>query len=185
MTRLQLVPLLICLVPGAGSASAQDKGRVGVAASVPGYSIAAIWHVTEAIAIRPEVGLSRSYQEYPYHTTLDSPPITATTTSLTTSVGVSGILFVATHESLRTYVSPQVAYTRSSRTQAGSPLPDTTSSGYSAGGAVGAQYAIGHRFAAYGELGIEYEHTPNSGGIPNHNENSISTRSAVGVIMYF
>ena len=179
MKRHQIVLLLMCTVLGAASASAQERGRVGMAMGFPA-SIAAIWHVTEAIAIRPEVDLLRASREYSYQTT------TRTATELTTNLGVSGILFFASQDNLRTYVSPQLAYTRTSATvhsADSSPDIEPTSSGYSAGGSVGAQYAIGRRFSAYGELGVVYRHT--KGPASNTDINWISTRSAVGVIVYF
>ena len=111
---------------------------------------------------------------------------TGVRTSRITTVGVSGILFVATHDSLRTYVSPQVAYTPVSSTlhSGGPSIPDLeiTSSGYSAGGLVGALYAIGRRFSAYGELGIAYRHS--EGGISRFETSSTSTRLAIGVVLY-
>lgn len=179
---------LMCVVLGATSASAQDKGRFGMAMGVPG-SIAAIWHLSEVIAIRPEVNLARSSEEYASHVTTGSTttPTTNRSTSFTTSVGVSGIFFVATKDNLRTYVSPQIGYTRVSITQnVGGPSSadvKTTGTGYSAGGSVGAQYAIGSRFGAYGELGAVYRHA--EGGVSNSDTDSVSTRSAVGVIVYF
>jgi hypothetical protein len=182
--------LLMCMVLGAISASAQDKGRVGVAMGFPS-SIAAIWHVTEAIAIRPEIGLSRSSEEYPSTITTASTrsSTTNTTTILTTTVGVSGVFFVASHDSLRAYLSPRAAYIRRSSTYrtASSSLPEieNTSSGYSAGGSVGAQYAIGRRFSAYGELGVAYEHHLYREHISDDVRHAIATRSAVGVIVYF
>jgi hypothetical protein len=171
--------LLAGMVLGATSASAQDKGRIGMAMGYPG-SIAAIWHLTEAIAIRPEVDLWSESREYPYQTT------TRTTNALEATVGVSGMFFFATHDDLRTYVSPRVGYTRTTSTirssDASVPDVDLTGSEYSAGVSVGAQYAIGRRFSAYGELGFVYEHYRVEGG--GSTGYFISTRPSVGVIVY-
>ena len=64
---------------------------------------------------------------------------------------------------------------------------------YSFAGMFGAQYSLGRRFAAFGEVGLSYARQnglatttvgPLTSTITNHG-NAIGTRTGVGVILYF
>ena len=52
--RIVWTSALILLVCGMGSANAQDNPRVGLTMGYP-TSIGVLWHVTDRIAIRPEI----------------------------------------------------------------------------------------------------------------------------------
>jgi hypothetical protein len=169
----------------ATAATAQDKGRVGLVMGYPG-SIAFLWHATEAIGIRPELAIVRSSNDVT-STSLAGTPTTTTSTGLGTTVGVSLVCYGATHDNLRIYFSPRAVYVRSTiKTQSGGVVPSSqaTSSGYAASGSVGGQYALGHRFSAYAEVGYGFSHS-SQGGVASGKGNSISPRTAVGGVLYF
>jgi hypothetical protein len=185
--------MVVTLALLATAASAQDDPRIGVAMGYPA-SIGIVWHVTDGIALRPELSATSS-----------SSDLTATTTSSSTVnandnwqvlFGVSALFYLSKHEGLRTYVSPRWAYTRvESTSTSGSPSFTTGSTGnvQFVSGSFGAQYTLGRRFAVFGELGLGYTHTTNS---PNSSSpavtlftesagHTIGTRSGAGVILYF
>jgi hypothetical protein len=108
--------------------------------------------------------------------------------ALGTTVGVSLLCYGATHDNLRVYFSPRVIYVRSTiNTQPGGVVPagQATTSGYAATGSVGAQYALGHRFSAYAEVGYGFSHSSLGGTASGSKGTSISPRTAVGGILYF
>jgi hypothetical protein len=184
---LMLMLLFVCGVLTATVASAQDKGRAGLAMGFPG-SVAIVWHPTEAIGIRPEISISRSSTEFT--STIGTITTTTRTTAVTLSTGVSAMFYSAAKDNLRVYFSPRAIYTRLNNTIPAigtSPATTTTLSGYAAGGSVGAQYALGHRFSAYGEVGFSYAHQSQNSTLSGSTSkaNSVSTRSAAGVILYF
>lgn len=185
MKSLKVTFLLVGSLAIATVASAQDKGRAGLVMGYPA-SIAFLWHATEAIGIRPEIAIARSSTNI----TISSGGTLTTTTStnLGTTVGVSLLCYGATHDNLRVYFSPRAVYVRStSNTQPGGVVPasQVTTSGYAVTGSVGAQYALGHRFSAYAEVGYGFSHSSPGGVASGSTGNSIAPRTAVGGILYF
>jgi hypothetical protein len=182
------------------TAYAQETGRVGITMGYPA-SIGIIWHVSDRVAVRPELSWSETSSESTSSLTFSSQGTTTVTTTRTSSdgytvgVGASGLLYVRKSEGLSMYVSPRVAYTRTSNTTTpGSPLAASssakfTTSGYLASGSFGAQYALGRRFGVFGEVGLAYSHSTNSNSLSivggNNTAGSISTRSGAGVVLYF
>ena len=66
----------------------------------------------------------------------------------------------------------------------------STGNGQFVSGSFGAQYALGRRFSVFGEIGAGYTHvvtSPTIGGIlvTSSVNNTFSTRSGAGVILYF
>jgi hypothetical protein len=181
-------------------ARGQERGQVGVTMAYP-TTIGVIWHISDAIAVRPEFGFAWT-----------SNDASATTSSSTTfSVGASGIFYVKKWESLRAYVSPRYAYQHGSNSanfDLASVLPPSiilppsltlpslqttvTNTAHSASGAFGAQYTLHQHFGIFGEIGAAYAHTTSS--VPGFvtsliststTGNAVAVRSSVGAIFYF
>jgi hypothetical protein len=208
----RIIGLLVAITIGllASSASAQDDPRVGITMGFPA-SIGVIWHVSERIALRPEITATRASGE---STTTSSISViglggvvpTTTTTTVTTieswqvSTGLSALFYVSKHDALRTYVSPRWAYSRTS-SSSNSGIADlgsfgSTGSSHTVTGSFGAQYALGRRFNVFGEVGLSFSRstttprdlttglgfvTTTSGAVSRN----FGTRSGVGVILYF
>ena len=185
----------------ASDAAAQDQPSVGVTMGYPA-SIGVVWHVSDRIAIRPEVSLQQiSTTSTSVITTVvgivGGNVTTTTTTTQTTSdqwntaVGASGLFYLERWEALRTYVSPRFLYSRSTSSSASSNSVSNnefTSNSYFFSGSVGADYTLSRRFGVYGELGFgySYQSTTNSFAPAGSNTgHTISTRSGVGAILYF
>ena len=184
--------VIITLAVVANTASAQDEPRIGITMGYPA-SVGVVWHVTDRVALRPELTATSSNN--------DVTATTSTGSTLNTNdnwqvlFGVSAMLYLSKHEGLRTYISPRWAYTRVGSTSvSGSPTSTSSSVGQTqfVSGSLGAEYSLGRRFAVFGELGVGYNHTTNSptGSSPvplftTSTSNTVGTRSGAGVILYF
>jgi hypothetical protein len=178
----------------AAPAAAQDAGSVGLTMGYPA-AVGVVWHVSERIALRPDVTLSTSTTEST--STIDSifvPQVSTTTsTSWSTAVGLSALLYLNSTDQLRFYVAPRAAYLRTSiDIDDDQPLAsafDNTSTGFVAAGAFGVQYNAHERFAIFGELGAQYtSQSSTSEFLTSRTRGEVRTaglRSAVGVTLYF
>jgi hypothetical protein len=178
----------------AAPAAAQDAGSVGLTMGYPA-AVGVVWHVSERIALRPDVTLSTSTTEST--STTDSifvPQVSTTTsTSWSTAVGLSALLYLNSTDQLRFYVAPRAAYLRTSiDIDDDQPLAsafDNTSTGFVAAGAFGVQYNAHERFAIFGELGAQYtSQSSTSEFLTSRTRGEVRTaglRSAVGVTLYF
>ena len=183
--------------------AAEEPPRVGLSMGYPA-SVGVVWHVTDAVALRPELSFSHGATE----ATSDLSPFTLTsnTDSTVVGVGVSGLLYTAKWEALRSYVSPRFAYTRSSGSTTSTeavpvipgipgtpalppnPVLSTTISSYVISGSFGAEYSLARRFALFGEVGYGYTRTSSSSSNSaslKETANATGTRTGVGVIFYF
>jgi hypothetical protein len=186
----------LLLVSASGAAAAQDSPAVGATMGYPA-SIGVLWHITERVAIRPEVSLSQLSNTATATVTVIGPGgvvISSTTTTSTNDqwnvgVGASGLFYVAQWDALRTYVSPRFQYTRGSVTGMSGPTQtDFQSNQYLVSGSFGAQYALSRRFAVFGELGLGFSKsstTSTQPGSGTSDTNAWSTRSGVGIVVYF
>jgi hypothetical protein len=178
--RLGLAALILLLVPV--SALAQDAGKVGVTMGYP-PAVGIIWQVTDRFALRPDFGITRSWSG-------SSVDQDAENTSLGLTIGISALFYVTKADNLRTYFSPRYAYLRTSSSSTADFLPFDTSfktTGSNLSGSFGAEYALGSRFSAFGEVGVAYSHQSLRSGFVGErpSSNSISLRSGAGVILYF
>jgi opacity protein-like surface antigen len=105
---------------------------------------------------------------------------------------VSGLFYVSRNDNLRTYVSPRYTYSRGSSTSTTSGIfgeleNELESSIHSITGSFGAQYALGSRFSAFGEVGLGYVRSTLSGSFSGVRSKSHgwSTRTGAGFILYF
>jgi hypothetical protein len=200
---VRTIATMIMMLVLAHTASAQETPRVGISMGYPA-GIGIIWHITDGVALRPEISVQKQSGQ---STTMRASVIiglpsdgTTITTSESTmdfwqaSVGVSALFYLSKHDALRTYVSPRWAYTRDS-SNLPSSLSDsinfgTSGSGNLVAGSFGAQYALGRKFSAFGEVGVEFSRTvstPNDRQFGSSRDvfQTFGTRSAAGVILYF
>jgi hypothetical protein len=177
-----------CLAAPA-AAIAQEKGDAGITMGYPA-SIGFVYHVTDRFAIRPEIALAIASNE--------SASEVSTTEGDTYSlgVGVSGIFYLRQSDKLRTYISPRYTYTRGESTTSSTfslPFPDDptestlTSNAHSFVGTFGAQLAVHDRFSVFGEVGAGFARQRSRSELTQlrSSSNQFSTRTAVGVILYF
>ena len=198
-----LATAVVMVLSVAGSARAQEPGQFGVVMAYPA-SLGVIWHVSDRIAIRPEISLTQTSNQSTSVVTIVAPNGAVLSTSTTQSssdqwqvgFGASGLLYVNRWDALRTYISPRFQYSRgainSTTTSPFSAAADTTtnfiSNQYLVSGSYGAQYALGSRFAVFGELGFLWSHMSTDSTQPGNASTSGHTaglRSGVGVILYF
>lgn len=197
MQLRHLVSALGLMVVTAGPAAAQDAGSLGATMGYPG-AVGVIWHVTDRIALRPDVTLTRSSSE----STTTGPgffpgtELSSTTTSegWGTTVGLSALVTVRTIERLRIYLTPRLAWSHSSSdNQAGvsgnRSSYDVATRGLVTSASVGTQYGLHDHFAIFGEVGLQYSDLETNSDYPGSRNRTDSTsfglRSAVGVTVYF
>jgi hypothetical protein len=207
MTLRRIGLLVITMAFLARTVSAQDDPRVGITMGYPA-SFGVIWHVTNRIALRPEITASRASGESTSTSSIVAfgvsvvPQTTITTVSANdswlVSTGLSALLYLSKHDALRTYVSPRWAYSRvSSNTTSGIAefgSFSSTGSSHTVAGSFGAQYALGRRFNVFGEVGLSFSRSTtsprdlagqslvtSSGAVSR----TFGARSGVGVVLYF
>jgi hypothetical protein len=180
------VLLLVAMAAGT-VASAQEKGNIGVNLGYP--SVGVTWHVTETVAVRPELTFSIGSSS----TTAGSGVDGSESDAWAIGFGVSGLFYVAEWDSVKGYVVPRFAMTRSSAdglsTIEGSKI-ETTSRSYDLSLSAGAQYALSARISVFGELGLNYtKRHSESDGVASFLLDSDSwafgPRTAIGLIVYF
>jgi opacity protein-like surface antigen len=169
--------LLVALLLVPSVAAAQERGDVGVFMGYP--SLGLVWHVSERVAIRPEISFSSTSTE------VDSSGGTGTSHNWNVKVGVSALLYLDDADRLRTYVAPQVTYTRTNG-ETSSVLSSIVGNSYGLAGLFGAQYSLNDRFSMFGEVGLGYTHVSTSDLIGTASKaDNWGTRTGVGVILYF
>jgi len=164
------------------AARAQERGDAGITMGYPA-SVGFVYHVSNRVAVRPELSLSFSSGSSESIGTL------LTTESSSIGVGASGIIYLAGVDKLRTYVSPRYTYARAKATSE-SPFSGpnrTTISSHTIAGSFGAQYALHDRFSVFGEVGLALTSQANTSQIVDVRveNDTVSTRTGVGVIFYF
>lgn len=193
---------------GAASAAAQDAGKVGITMGYPA-SIGVIWHISDRIALRPEISLQQISNTITSTITVTtgitqsggvittSTTTTATSDQWTAGYGVSALFYVRQWDALRAYVTPRFQYTHGSSSSTSnvssvSSIPGSATefsqNAYTVTGSFGAQYGLGSRFGLYGEVGFGYTHqtSENSFAVAgNSTGHTVATRSGAGVIFYF
>jgi len=166
------------------TSSAQDAGKVGVTMGYPA-SIGILWHVSDKVAIRPELSIAGSTSEG------SGGSFSAESDNFNFGTGVSVNFYLHTYDKLKTYFSPRFTYSRSTTDTSSSGVTtsssETTSTTTGGSGSFGAQYELSDKFSLYGELGFVFSHTTvtNSNGPNKTTGNTWSTRSGAGVVFYF
>jgi hypothetical protein len=187
------------------NALAQEAGQIGVTLGYP-TAVGIIWHVTDNVAVRPEISFSTATTGSPaFSFTL--PNVTADigeTSSTTVIAGVSGLFYFGEWDKLRAYLSPRYTYSRLTSSLNSTFGTETRNSAYTVTGSFGAHYQLHRRFAVFGETGFGYTHTRSSftsvflqpvipvginvspvAQFEETNSHSWSTRTGAGVIFYF
>jgi hypothetical protein len=172
-------------------------------------AVGIIWHVTDHVAVRPEISFSTGSTESPAISSGVSLPGVSDdqgkTSSTTVTAGVSGLFYFGEWDKLRAYVSPRYTYTRLMSDAGSTFSTDARNSAYTVTGSFGAQYQFHRRFAVFGETGFGYAHTrttltssillsiipvgpnvpaPVTRSVETHSR-SWSTRTGAGVVFYF
>ena len=93
---------LATLLTAASIASAQDK-KVGLTMGYPS-SFGAVWHVSEKVALRPELSLAGGSAE------TTAAGFSSESNSTAIGTGISALFYLTTADKLRTYVSPRFTY---------------------------------------------------------------------------
>lgn len=171
---------------------AQPARAVGLTMGYPA-GVGLLWHVTEAVALRPDMSVTRSTVDTTTTQTLLGSTVQAaeTTTEWNTSAGVSVLVTLHDTERLRLYAVPRIAWFRSDRSNDGANAVaiDSDYDGLQASGGVGAHYGLGDRVAVFGELGVQYVRQTVSSRFGTSEIRSRTTttgvRSAVGLVLYF
>jgi opacity protein-like surface antigen len=180
--RLSAALLALGVLTIASPARAQERGDVGISMGFPG-AIGLPYHITDRLAIRPELSLSFA------SSSSDDEIALLTSESSTVGVGVSGIFYLHRWDKLRTYVSPRYSYIWSKSTSesifSGESEGKIRSHAFTA--VFGTQYALHDHFSVFGEVGagVTSQHSSSSQGVVTVNTDSFSTRTAVGAIFYF
>jgi hypothetical protein len=182
MERVKRIVMATVLGLMATTASAQDEGRVGLTTGYPAL-VGVIWHVSENIAVRPEFSFAND------NSSSESPLVDATTDFSSVATEISVLFFSPLRDGLKLYFAPRFAY---SRTSGASDITESRANTYSIGGMFGGHYALGRRFALFGEAGFQYSHV--DGSVTSsvtpalHTTSSgdvTGTRTAVGIVLYF
>jgi len=177
--------LAVALFLSPAATAAQEQGKLGITMGFPA-SVGIVWHATENLAVRPEFSFNWS--------TTETGTLESDGTSFTT--GVSVLLYLRKWENLATYISPQYSFNRSSSTSSGDFSGDfeRTSRSHLFSGSFGAQYWLGDRFSAFGEVGLGYQRGTSESDFDvdppfevdtRSTLNGLATRSAVGIVFYF
>jgi hypothetical protein len=170
--------LVVLLLPPA-SAAAQERGQTGVTMGYPA-AIGIIYHVSDNVAIRPELSFSRT-------TTETTSEFGGDTSGWSFGTGASALFYLKRIDAVRTYVSPRVTFSRTSSTVESSIADTSTSKGnaFSVTGSFGAQYTPHRRFAVFGEVGFGL--IDSSIETPTTELSSLNwgTRTGFGAILYF
>ena len=173
------VLLLVTLM--ATPAAAQQAGDVGVTVSAPS-AIGMIWHVTERVAVRPDLAFSFGESDGDD----GSPDVSSDTFSL----GGSVLFYTGRWDNLQTYVAPRLSYTWSSSSIDTSQNDfEASQNSWGLSGSFGAQYSLGSRFAVFAEAGLGFTsqttETPSLTGDNERTSSTFGTRAAIGATLYF
>jgi len=174
--------LTIVVVSGERQAVAQTIRSVGLVLGIP-TSLGVVWHVTDGVAVRPELSLSGSMTETRMPAANGS--VLSSNDSWQVGAGASLLLFVHQLGAIRTYVSPRFIYVRSDTTTDSGTSATTT---YSGSGSFGVQLALHRRMSVYGELGLSYTRLSTDSVFVSTTTSRgtvLRSRSTLGLVMYF
>ena len=212
MTAMHRILVACALVIAfAHIASAQDEGRIGVTMGYPS-AVGILWRAGERIALRPEFTWAMASTESSSTDPIVGSSLTSTpSTNWQTGVGLSALFYVSRVNGFGAYLTPRLAYSRSSTTTNISGTPVASSSvgwAWTTSGAFGADYRLGHHFGLFGEIGVSYSTSTftsstvetitsgvfiGPGGLvtrsitlrSDSHTHSFGTRSGAGVIFFF
>ena len=190
------MPLLALslIVLACPAANAQDKGQTGLTIAFPA-SVGFVWHVSDRVALRPDVSFSFS------NSSTDAPPLSSSVDGSSFGVGLSGLFYVGKWEKLRAYITPRFSYARINTEVSTAVVPPfpagvtyvlnspsaNTTSIYGVSGSFGAQYSLSSKFGVFGEAGLGYsdQRSTTSFSASSGWTHTFGTRAGVGLIFYF
>lgn len=190
--------LLLCLLllSVTGRAFAQDDPPVGLVMGVP-VQAGILWHVTERVALRPDVSFSWSLSELGATSMPADVVYSSSVSSSRQSLGLAFLYYLGDDDGMRTYVAPRYRLSRASASTESAivipGIPDRSEDDrrlsqvtHSGGVSFGASYGLGDRFAVFGEVGFEFV-TSSSPPLLDLESTSraLATTGGVGVVMYF
>jgi hypothetical protein len=163
-------------------APAQEAGQVGITMGYPA-SVGLVWHVTDRVAIRPEVsfalGSSETHSEI-FDTEGDSS---------TFATGVATLFSLRDWDDVRAYAGPRFSYGRTTSNSETllDGVTELTATTYELAGLFGVQYTPHRRFAVFGEVGVGYTNRETKGGASTLilESRSWGTQTGAGIIFYF
>jgi hypothetical protein len=144
--RWVFVLLFVLMLCTGTAVRAQDDPKFGITMETP-TTVGVIWHLSNVVAIQPEIGFSTSSSEGERSTTDLS--------SITT--GVSARMYFHSWDKVRAYVSPKYGYSRLTQHGGSSSLTlenKNVTNSFTA--SFGVQYAPHKKFAVFGETGVTY-----------------------------
>jgi hypothetical protein len=166
------------------SADAQDQKKIGITMAYPA-NVGVLLRVGDKVAVRPELSFTGGTSE------TSSTSFETESDSWTLNTGVSVLFYLKKYDDLRTYFTPRFTYAHGSSTSnaTGSvvnPSVTSTLDGIGFAGSFGAEYSLGSRFAAFGEVGFGFAHaTTKSSILPTElSSNNWGSRAGVGVIFF-
>ena len=189
------------LILASGMANAQDRPQVGVTMTYPAR-IGVLWHITDRVAILPDVALERFSWESEFSFGLTGPGSFIGSTSRATNItwelapGANLLVDLARWDDVATYLTGgwSYLYLRETRTEvttstgqgtsfppSGTEVTKSTDSGHETRGAFGVRYVPSRRFGIYGEVGVEYRKSSQT----TLTSSTLRNRGAVGAIFYF
>lgn len=206
-----LLAIAAVLVPAI--AVAQDTPKVGLTMGYPA-TVGLIWQIGDKVSVRPEITLSRSSDETSVVGATSGQVTSGDSTVVGVAVSgliyVSRWDALRAYVSPRFSYSRNSS---SSSLAPDPPLlgatTGSTTTVYGTSGSFGAQYALGRRFGLFGEVGLTYQRTSGTSSstftvttttfvngvlttttVPRTSgstlrSNTVATRTAVGVILFF
>ena len=173
--------LLSALSLSTAPAYAQEQGQVGLVMALP-TDLGVIWHVSDNIAVRPEINFSFGSSEG------EIDGFDADTSRRGFSFETSVLFYLDAADSVRTYFSPRVGFDWTTTDDDDSVL-DASGDGIEVSVSYGAQYTPVRRFSVFGEIGLEYARSSLTvdvgAGEVETRSSGWGPRSQVGVILYF
>jgi hypothetical protein len=153
-------------------------------------AVGLLLRIGSTVALRPELSFGwTTGRTNPIPSLPAGSTYTTEGNSKTLTVGVSAPLYVARWQQLRSYVVPRVAYSRTTGETSTIGLPTGTSStsrnttrGVAGGGGVGVEYALGDRFAVFGEVGATFTSSKSKTSVSESRFKGVGLSSTAGVI---
>ncbi len=193
---LALGILLAAIAP---AAQAQDKGQLGINASIGEGSrdVGVTYHVSGRFALRPSFRYTTTEDETAF--VLDSrcgeggprepgcliPIPQAEIETTEWGLGLSVLYYMGRKDSLSTYLAASGHYGKATaevgRVPGGGARGEQTTDGWTWGGTLGAQYSVAKRFGLFAEVGVRYANRES-----RFNESSVFTTvgASMGAVFY-
>lgn len=156
------------------SAFAQDSPQAGLTMA-SNSSIGFIFHVSDSVAIRPEIAISVAKSTVTTNVENEN-------TQSQLAPGASVLFYTGKWDALRTYISPRYVYRRAhNESSSQDNSSESTATLHTVTGTFGAEYALHRRFAIFGEAGVSYSH----GIAPSSTVDTWAQTAFVGATFYF